>query len=256
VRTAAGTTAIPDPQSVTGFLSELPPGAIYDYRLVAQNSDGTTYGANRTFTTAANARLNIVRAGTGLGLVQTNQFGTRTCEPTCSFAVVTETQYKLTALASKGSTFAGWQGGGCSGTGSCTLTLSGDTTITAVWNMNPPTLSRVSLTGLSKHKPKLGFTVTAGAGDTLQALEVKLPNDLKLASAHQGVRLSVHSARLAIRHGILTIALPMQPSTIRITLTGPGIRFVEGKHRHLELVVRATNNEGGYPRSFELVRKT
>ena len=37
----------------------------------------------------------------------------------------------LTAVAADGSTFAGWNDGGCSGTGSCALTLTGDTTVTA-----------------------------------------------------------------------------------------------------------------------------
>jgi PKD repeat protein len=41
------------PVSVTGYLSQLTPGTPYHYRLVAQNSLGTTYGYDYTFTTAA-----------------------------------------------------------------------------------------------------------------------------------------------------------------------------------------------------------
>lgn len=252
----AGTTAIPDPQSVAASVADLTPGAAYDYRLVAQNSDGTTYGANRTFTTEASARIEVVSAGTGLGSIELSPLGIRTCEPTCSFALATETQYTLRALPSTGSTFAGWHGGGCSGTATCTLTLSGNTTITAAWEMNPPTLSHVSLTGLSKHKPKLGFTVTAGAGDTLQSVGVTLPNDLELSSATHGIRLSVHGARVKVRHGLLTIALSAEPNTIRITLTAPRLRFVERKHPRLALIVRAINNERGNARSFELRYQT
>ena len=45
----SGTT----PTSVTGYLSQLTPGTTYHYRLVAQNSLGTTYGYDYTFTTAS-----------------------------------------------------------------------------------------------------------------------------------------------------------------------------------------------------------
>ena len=41
------------PRAVTGFLSQLTPSTTYHYRLVAQNSQGTTYGNDFTFTTPA-----------------------------------------------------------------------------------------------------------------------------------------------------------------------------------------------------------
>ena len=40
----------------------------------------------------------------------------------------------LTAAAASGSTFAGWSGGGCTGTGTCTVTMTGATTVTASFN--------------------------------------------------------------------------------------------------------------------------
>jgi hypothetical protein len=39
----------------------------------------------------------------------------------------------LGATANAGSTFAGWSGGGCSGTGTCLVTLTADTNITATF---------------------------------------------------------------------------------------------------------------------------
>jgi len=59
----------------------------------------------------------------------------------------------LTATPAAGSIFTGWSGGGCSGTGSCTVTLLAVTTVTA---------SFVAPTGVST------FTLTvskAGAGN-------------------------------------------------------------------------------------------
>jgi len=40
----------------------------------------------------------------------------------------------VTATAGSGSTFAGWSGAGCSGTGSCVVTIDADTTVTATFN--------------------------------------------------------------------------------------------------------------------------
>jgi hypothetical protein len=37
-----------------------------------------------------------------------------------------------------GSSFAGWSGEGCSGTGTCVVTIEADTVVTATFNANPP----------------------------------------------------------------------------------------------------------------------
>lgn len=50
----------------------------------------------------------------------------------CSAAFMKGTQVTLSAQAPAG-TFAGWSGGGCSGTGGCTLTLSQDVQVQAVF---------------------------------------------------------------------------------------------------------------------------
>ena len=41
-------------------------------------------------------------------------------------------------MASAGSSFTGWSGGGCGGTGACTVTLAADTVITAAFAQTPP----------------------------------------------------------------------------------------------------------------------
>src|SRR6202035_3585740 len=58
------------------------------------------------------------------------------------------TQVTLTAAASAGSTFAGWSGAGCSGTSTCTITLTANESPVATFNVVQvlPTLS-VSLAG-------------------------------------------------------------------------------------------------------------
>ncbi len=100
--------------------------------------------------------LTVVRAGTGSGTV-TSGDGAINCGSTCSETVATGTPVTLTAAAAANSTFAGWSGGGCSGTGSCMVTVTSATTVTATF-----TLKNVTLT-----VTKLGSgtgTVTSGDG--------------------------------------------------------------------------------------------
>jgi Divergent InlB B-repeat domain len=91
---------------------------------VTLNAD-TTVTAN--FTPQKHA-LVVGIAGTGTGKVTG---GSINCPVACSEAANYGTQVTLTAMAATGSTFIGWSGGGCSGTGTCTVTLNADTIVTA-----------------------------------------------------------------------------------------------------------------------------
>ena len=75
--------------------------------------------------------LKVTKAGTGTGSVQCNG-------GTCAEKYAAGTRVTLTAVADSGSTFAGWSGGVCTGTGTCVVTIEGATTITATFNTNPP----------------------------------------------------------------------------------------------------------------------
>lgn len=77
-------------------------------------------------------QLQLTVALNGQGLVQ-SQGATPTidCGTSCAQPYFDGTQVTLTASPSSGYTFAGWSGGGCSGTGNCTVTMTGPTTVTA-----------------------------------------------------------------------------------------------------------------------------
>jgi hypothetical protein len=79
--------------------------------------------------------LTVLMNGTGSGRVTSSPIGIF-CETDCKEAYDSGTQVTLTAAPYSGSVFAGWSGGGCSGTGSCTLTISGDTSVTANFNLS------------------------------------------------------------------------------------------------------------------------
>ncbi|MGA2782341.1 MAG: CFI-box-CTERM domain-containing protein [Smithella sp.] len=74
--------------------------------------------------------LTVTKSGTGAGTV-TGSDGLINCGSTCSVNYVSGTSVTLTALATSGSVFSGWAGGGCSGTGTCTVTMNAATSVTA-----------------------------------------------------------------------------------------------------------------------------
>ncbi|MEJ0001873.1 MAG: peptidoglycan-binding protein [bacterium] len=78
--------------------------------------------------------LTVAKAGTGLGTVTDDPV--IDCGVTCSHSYDSGTVVTLTASASDGSHFVGWSGGGCSGTGMCTVTLSNDTFVTATFDFD------------------------------------------------------------------------------------------------------------------------
>jgi predicted lipoprotein with Yx(FWY)xxD motif len=79
--------------------------------------------------------LTIAFAGGGYGTVQSAPAGIEACNTTCSHAFDEGTHVTLTATPDSYSSFGGWSGGGCSGSGSCELTIGADTTVTAAFNL-------------------------------------------------------------------------------------------------------------------------
>lgn len=79
-------------------------------------------------------------SGTGTGTVTGTGFN---CGADCTETYLDNTApgVTLTAAANTGSTFTGWSGGGCSGTGTCTLNTAGTEsfTVTATFTADVPT---------------------------------------------------------------------------------------------------------------------
>ena len=94
--------------------------------------------------------LSVALAGTGLGSVTGDGIS---CSPTCAQAYADGTSVSLIATASPASTFSGWSGGGCSGTGACTIQIAADTIVTATFSAQAPALTSLSIT---PRKFKLG----------------------------------------------------------------------------------------------------
>ena len=76
------------------------------------------------------------------------------CGSTCSSSFTQATSVTLAATASPGSVFTGWSGGGCSGTGTCTVVMNANTNVTATFTIQPCTYT---LSPSSKTFPAKGF---------------------------------------------------------------------------------------------------
>ncbi len=90
-----------------------------------------TVGAK--FTPVAQHLLTVTKSGGGNGTAKSNVAGIN-CGATCSSmaaAYFQGTVVELTATPGKGSAFGGWSGSGCSGTGTCTVTMSAAKSVTA-----------------------------------------------------------------------------------------------------------------------------
>jgi hypothetical protein len=141
-----GTTAVSCPSSTAGAVCTLKSGTEIEVDAPAHaagavdvkvttaagtsptgNGDAYTYDAPVVITHT----LTIGKSGTGSGGV--------TCNGTsCATSYPAGTSVQLVATASAGSTFAGWgSGGGCSGTGGCTVVINADTTVNAIFNVTP-----------------------------------------------------------------------------------------------------------------------
>jgi hypothetical protein len=115
-------------------INNLTPGQTYYFTVAAYNAGGAQSGySNEVNQTAAIPQytLSVAKTGTGTGTVSGTGIS---CGATCTDAYSEGTAVALTATPDQGVTFAGWSGGGCSGTGPCSVTMNAATTVTAAFN--------------------------------------------------------------------------------------------------------------------------
>jgi uncharacterized repeat protein (TIGR02543 family) len=79
--------------------------------------------------------LTVSKTGTGSGTVTSSPSGIN-CGGTCAYSFEENAEITLSAFASTGSTFTGWSGEGCSGTGDCTVTMDQARSVTANFTLN------------------------------------------------------------------------------------------------------------------------
>jgi YVTN family beta-propeller protein len=116
-----------------------------------------------TFNVIPSFMLSVVPSSSGSGTVTSTPSGIN-CGATCNASFQTGTQVVLGAAAASGSTFAGWSGGGCAGTQTCTVTLSANTTVNASFVANSAAnLTLVAAVLPTSRSVAVGSTATAFA---------------------------------------------------------------------------------------------
>ncbi len=135
---SGGSYSLTGGQSQTVTVRFRPTSAVTSSGSVTFSGGG---GASKTVTgtgVTANFILTISKSGSGSGTVTATGIN---CGSDCKQAYSSGSSVTLTASASSGSVFSGWSGGGCSGTGNCTVTMSADTTVTATFNVSSDTFT-------------------------------------------------------------------------------------------------------------------
>jgi List-Bact-rpt repeat protein len=103
---------------------------------VAMNGDQNVTATFTATTPIPMSTLSVQKIGSGSGTVTSaNQAGIN-CGSTCGASFPTNSLVTLTATPATGSTFIGWSNG-CTGTGSCDVTLTSDQTIVAQFDLVP-----------------------------------------------------------------------------------------------------------------------
>jgi len=99
---------------------------------------------------ASAADLKVMKTGLGSGTVTSG--AATNCGADCGQAYGTAVTVTLTASASAGSTFSGWAGD-CAGTGTCTVTMIGDRSVRAEFDLTPaiPTITDFTPEGIASY---------------------------------------------------------------------------------------------------------
>jgi uncharacterized repeat protein (TIGR02543 family) len=79
-------------------------------------------------------RLTVTKAGNGSGTVTSSAAGIN-CGTACSTTFEIGSSVVLTATPAVGTSFAGWTGSGCSGTGTCTVPINAAKSVTATFTL-------------------------------------------------------------------------------------------------------------------------
>jgi M6 family metalloprotease-like protein len=105
-------------------------GLASSFSLGAVSAPAAAMTGSITFAQPPSKTLTITPTGTGTGSISSIPAGIA-CGSTCAKTFPQYSRITLTAVPNAGTTFTGWSGGGCSGTGPCVVNLTDNTLVTA-----------------------------------------------------------------------------------------------------------------------------
>ena len=154
--------------------------------------------------------LSVAKAGAGSGTVTSSPAGID-CGASCSQAFADGSQVTLTATPASGSTFVGFSGAGCVGTGPCTISLGSDATVIARFDSQPALTPPETMLETAKIIPDQGkATFRFAASGTSTGF------DCALAKKHKSLRFRNCESPQTYKH------LKQGPYTFAVRAVGPG----------------------------------
>jgi len=174
--------------------------------------------------------LTISKSGTGNGTVTSSPAGIN-CGSSCTEDVQPGKKITLKAKADTNSTFMGWSGGGCSGTGTCAVIMNDDATVTAGFAAKTPDIS-VAQTALDFGSVKVGKKVTKtlkignnGTGDLMITLSGLEETDFSIQGSSSVTIKGKKSYSLKVLFKPKSLGL--KKGTLRITHNDPDTPTIE-----------------------------
>ncbi|MBI5100907.1 MAG: choice-of-anchor D domain-containing protein, partial [Nitrospirae bacterium] len=150
--TCTGHTIVPQGRcTVRVMFSPVLTAGLKSANLAIPSNDPVTPTFNASLSgIGVNPVLTVSKSGLGTGIVTGYPTGIN-CGTTCAAPYNWGTQVTLTAAPGANSAFTGWSGGGCSGTGSCVITLNADTAVTADFVRTYTLTVSTSRSGIQTH---------------------------------------------------------------------------------------------------------
>ena len=179
-----------------------------------------TRASSSYYFTSANSgstsTLSLNFSGTGSGTITSSPYG-KVCTTNCYTDYPTGTSVTLHA-ASQYSSFTGWSGGGCSGTGDCVLPVTANTLVTANFSYDYSQQVRRDGNGVSYHPAIQTAYNTAGNGDNIKVWQADYDESVNFNQPVNVAILGGYNADYATRNGMTALngSLVISDGTVEI----------------------------------------
>jgi len=242
----------------TQIVATAPPGSAGPVDVTVTTAGGTSAASPADqFTYMAPVALKVSKTGTGGGAVRCDG---GECAATYPFGA----EVTLTAAADPGSSFVGWSGAGCTGTGPCVVTLAAEAAVGAEFaaesspggngdnggggspgsdsaapsgNSSPaPTSPTPPAPAVGTPKPASSATVRGGKAAIAIACNgsASCTGKLTVTTSSRGKKVKLGTARYSIAAGrSKTVSVPLSKQgremlaargTLKVKVSGPGFR--------------------------------